>query len=418
MKPLLFVSLLASTWALTACAERERPKTISTEELAAMAKTARTTAAEVRGLALPEEGFGEAIASKAEIGAYLEARLDATDSSRLIRDAGRALEDLGALAPGTDLVAVMKKVTRDQVAGYYDWEKKTLYIADWMPQLVQQPVLVHEATHALQDAHFGLGRFMEPVPGGDDAQAAIQAVIEGDATLVMMQALVPDQSDARLDFTIALMVSATEQQIDQIDAPRFVSRSLVFPYTGGMQLARAVKKRGGWAAVDALYTDVPLSTEQVLHPEKYLDQPRDLPQRVVATVPETLTAAGWKPAFRGPQGELGLRILLRETLDLEAAAAAAAGWDGDEAVLLEREPGGATVTLIASVWDDEEQAREAADALRKTKLAPQALVQEGVRVAGLWGEPVTDAEAVVAEVARTLKATEAATFEALVGAAR
>ncbi|TNF24830.1 MAG: hypothetical protein EP329_24185, partial [Deltaproteobacteria bacterium] len=331
MKSLVAVSILVLVSTPLACAPRERPGKLSAAELAEMAQSARQTAERVRHLTLPEDGFTEAIASKAEIASYLDARFDETDASRLIRDAGRALEDLGALKPGTDLVAVMKRVTRDQVAGYYDWEKKTLYLADWMPRLMQEPVMVHETTHALQDAAFGLGRFMKPIEGGDDAQAAIQAVIEGDATLVMMEASLKETSAAGRELAYAMLLSAAEQQVGGIDAPRVVSESLLFPYTGGLRLARAVEKHGGWAAVDRMYSDVPLSTEQVLHPEKYLESPRDLPQRVVVKIPAALTAAGWTPVLRGPQGELGLRTVLRETLPPDEAAAAAAGWDGDEA---------------------------------------------------------------------------------------
>lgn len=417
MKPLLVVSILALISTPLACTPRERPGKLSAADLAAMAESARATAERVRDLTLPDDGFTEAIASKAEIANYLDARFDETDANTLIKNAGRTLEDLGALRPGTDLVAVMKRVTRDQVAGYYDWEKKTLYLADWMPRLLQEPVLVHETTHALQDAHFGLARFMKPIEGADDAQAAIQAVIEGDATLVMMEASMPKTSEAGRELAYAMMLSAAEQQVDAIDAPRVVSEALLFPYTGGLKLVRAVKKHGGWSAVNAMYTDVPLSTEQVLHPEKYLETPRDLPQRVTVKIPAALSEAGWTPAFRGPQGELGLRTVLRESLGLEAASAAAAGWGGDETVLLEKRAGGPTLTLLGSVWDDEAEAEAAEAALKQTKTPPQAIVRAGVRVAGVWGEPVPDAETIAREVARGLEAREAATFDALVGEA-
>ncbi|PKN56468.1 MAG: hypothetical protein CVU56_16035 [Deltaproteobacteria bacterium HGW-Deltaproteobacteria-14] len=408
MKPLLLVLTLMILLP-GACGGRE----VSEEELAAMAATAREKAERVRGLSLPAAGFTEAVASKDEVASYLDARLTKTGARAQIALAGRLLEDLGAVAPNTDLAGIVERLTREQIAGYYDWEKKTLYLADWMPRFLQEPVLVHETTHALQDAHFDLGRFMTPIPGGDDAQAAIQSVIEGDAMLTMMEDLLPKKSPAGREMAYGMMVGATEQQIAALDAPRVVTEGLIFPYTAGMQLVRAVRDRGGWAAVNRMYEDVPLSTEQVIHPRKYLDAPRDLPQRVAVTVPAGLTAAGWAVAYRGPQGELGWRIVLSAALARDVASKAAEGWDGDELVLLERSAGGPTITLMASVWDDEREAEEATVAMRATKVPPRAIVRDGARVAGLWGEAVADAEGLAREVLETMQADEVATFDAL-----
>ena len=419
MKPLSLVLTLVLL-APAACAPREAPgmKPLTAEELAAMASAARDKAERVRGLTLPAAGVKEAVATRVEVAAYLDERLTETGARAQIALAGRMYEDLGAVAAGTDLVEVVERITGEQIAGYYDWEKKTLYLADWMPRILQEPVLVHETTHALQDAHFGLGRFMTPIAGADDAQAAIQAVIEGDAMLTMVEDYLPKGEGVRRELAYGMMVAATEQQIAGLDAPRVVTEGLVFPYTAGMQLVRSVWKGGGWAAVNRLYEDVPLSTEQVIHPERYLETPRDLPQRVTVTVPSALAAAGWSVAYRAPQGELGWRIVLSAALERAVAAKAADGWDGDEAVLLEREAGGPTITLVASVWDDEREAEEAEAALRGTKVPPTAVVRDGARVAGLWGEAVADAEGLARDVLATMKADEVATFDALTGVTR
>lgn len=412
----LVPGLLLVPWLLAASACGGHA--VSDAELTAMAKDARATAERVRGLKLPDDGsFKEAVASRDELATYLDERLNATDAREELLETGRVLEDLGALAPGTDLAAAWMKAVKDQVAGYYDWEKKTLFLADWMPRLMQEPILVHETTHALQDAHFGLARFMTPIKGAEDAQAAIQALIEGDASLAMAEALLPKTSEAGRELSYSMIIAAAQQQVGQIDAPPVVAESLLFPYAGGMQLARMAWKRGGWPAIDRMYDDVPLSTEQVIHPEKYLDTPRDLPERVTLAVPRSLTAAGWKVAYRGPAGELGWRIVLGPGMDAETAHRAAAGWDGDETVLLEQTPGGPTITLVGSVWDDETEAREAEAAFARTKVPPRAVVRVGARVAGVWGEPMDAANALAQELVDTMKAREVATFAALSGPA-
>ena len=386
---------------------------ISEDELAALAAEAHTTASRVRGLSAGPGAFKEAIASREEVERYIGERFRATDAATLYRSTGRILEDLGALGAGVDLAEAVQRAVTREVAGFYDWERKTLFIADWIPRMLQLPILVHEVTHALQDAHFGLGRFMTPKAGADDAQAAAQALIEGDATLVMVLALLPDPEDAPgVDAAIAMVVSSAEQQVAQIDAPPVVAEALVFPYNAGLTLARAVQRARGWAGLDRLYADPPLSTEQVLHPEKYLDTPRDQPQRVVAPVPAALAAGGWREAHRAVLGEFGVRMVLRiGGGDLSAAKVGAAGWDGDEALLLERAAGGESLTLVTSVWDDEAEAKEAEEALRRMARPPVAMARAGLRVAGLWGAAEPRAQEAVEEALRTASAREARHFE-------
>ena len=50
--------------------------------------------------------------------------------------------------------------------------------------LVNDMLLAHELTHALQDQHFNLRRFEKWPHGDSDAELAAHALIEGDATLM------------------------------------------------------------------------------------------------------------------------------------------------------------------------------------------------------------------------------------------
>src|SRR5256885_9937378 len=61
--------------------------------------------------------------------------------------------------------------------------------------------------------------------------------------------------------------------------PRYLQDSLMFPYDGGLAFVNALYARlHGWALVDyALRRRRPSSTEQVLHPVKYLADERPLP---------------------------------------------------------------------------------------------------------------------------------------------
>src|SRR6266480_4220796 len=78
------------------------------------------------------------------------------------------------------------KLLTEQVAGYYDSKTREFHLADWLELEGQKPVMAHELTHALQDQHFNLRRFEKWPHGDSDAELAVHALIEGDATLAMM----------------------------------------------------------------------------------------------------------------------------------------------------------------------------------------------------------------------------------------
>ena len=129
---------------------------------------------------------------------------------------------------------------------------------------MEQLLLAHELTHALQDQRLDLDRRMKGLRDSTDALLALQAVLEGEATIVMTDALVESvPGDARE----ALGSDPVEQILDGLDnpaavegadgVPEFFVKELVFPYAAGTAWVRQKKKEGGWAAVDAVYGHLP-----------------------------------------------------------------------------------------------------------------------------------------------------------------
>jgi hypothetical protein len=133
--------------------------------------------------------------------------------------------------------------------------------------------MAHELTHALQDQHFNLRRFQKWPHGDSDAQLAAHSLIEGDATLAMMVYMAKNPLVA-LAFTRSLNTGVSTEQFNQ--APRALRESLIFPYLQGSQWATSVYKRDGFAGLSKAFTNLPLSTEQILHPEKYFANERPL----------------------------------------------------------------------------------------------------------------------------------------------
>src|SRR5947207_11930205 len=100
-----------------------------------------------------------------------------------------------------DLQTFLLALLHEQVAGYYDPKTKTVNLLDWVDVEQQRPVLAHELTHALQDQSFGLEKWMKAGAGdvaanrkdstqadieSDEAAAARQAVVEGQAMVVLI----------------------------------------------------------------------------------------------------------------------------------------------------------------------------------------------------------------------------------------
>jgi hypothetical protein len=183
------------------------------------------------------------------------------------------------------------KLLTEQVAGYYDARIREFHLADWLELESQKPVMAHELTHALQDQHFNLRRFEKWPPGDSDAELAAHALIEGDATLAMTIYMAKNPMVA-LAFSRSLTMGVATEQYDQ--APRAMRETLIFPYINGLEWATQLYKRGGWPTVSNAFTRLPLSSEQILHPEKYFNYER--PVKVVLPDVSSLLNASQKAA--------------------------------------------------------------------------------------------------------------------------
>jgi hypothetical protein len=156
--------------------------------------------------------------------------------------------------------------------------------------------------------------------------------------------------------------TTSTQKIDS--APRALRESLTFPYEQGMAWVRQLYTRGGWKAVDAAFKDLPQSTEQIMHAEKYFAH--EAPVKVEVPDLSHALGAGWRRIDTDVNGEWGYFQILDEFLkDEKASRQAAAGWGGDRYALYENARTHETMLEQVSVWDTEQDAREFYDAYVK-----------------------------------------------------
>ncbi|HYE15868.1 MAG TPA: hypothetical protein VD968_15605, partial [Pyrinomonadaceae bacterium] len=264
--------------------------------------------------------------TREEIERMLIRNLDENSSPEELRVSELALERLGMFPEDFRLREFLIKLLTEQVAGYYDPKKQHFYLADWIDLDGQKPVMAHELTHALQDQHFNLRRFEKWPEHESDSELAAHALVEGDAMVLMTQYIM--RSPMRQLAMLKSLVTGGAGSTAVFDAaPRVLRETLVFPYTQGGAWVGQVYNRGGWEAVSAAYSNLPKSTEQILHPEKYFEG--EAPQKVA---PKDLSAAlgkGWKLADHDVNGEWGYFLLVDEFLKArEVSQKASAGWGG------------------------------------------------------------------------------------------
>lgn len=268
-----------------------------------------------------------------------EARLDALVLSQLgLIDAEQDLHDLY-----TDLLT-------EQVAGFYDsLEEELLVVCGSGFGGLEIFSYAHEYVHALQDQTFDLEaglNFSEEACELDGERCfALRALIEGDASLLQEQWLRTYADATTLESLLASLGNLDSPVFES--APEYVQAELTFPYLSGLSFVRTLYLDGGWAAVDAAYQNAPLSSEQILHPERY---PRDLPVRLTSPATSADLTDGWKVSFQDVLGEWAILQVLLSFLPTEAAQEAAGGWGGDLLFLLENTTGDAAIVLITQ-WD-------------------------------------------------------------------
>ncbi|HEY5667475.1 MAG TPA: hypothetical protein VIV64_12225 [Gammaproteobacteria bacterium] len=329
--------------------------------------------------------------SRAEFERYIASEMDRTLPADRAGVYGRVVNKLGLYRGPIidDMAGMVTLLATSQAAAYYNPDESAFYVllAD-APLGMLAPIYAHELYHGMQDQYWDLDVYLlDGVSDGlnDDEMLARQAVVEGEATYVMTLWLLREMSGQvpsgfALDVAVNLQTQMDSNALRELaasgivpggldpsleaslaamdDIPLFMLETMLGAYIKGMGFVHHVV-RGDWDRAARLYTDPPSSSEQILHPEKWLE--RDDP--VAIEFPDLSGAEsleGWTLLDSNVIGEFQWRIIFDEFGMSESSNAAAAGWDGDRFAVLER--GEATLLLLYTTWDSEADAEEFASA--------------------------------------------------------
>ena len=359
--PMRNTIVVTSLAALAACAggapitEADRAILEQADAIAAKVSAARE---------LPlKRPIAKEVMAREELGAMLERELEGEDGKKEIDAEQRFLRAVGLLPRDSDLGALYRALLGSQIAGYYDPKDRTLRCISSDIAVLQRLTLVHEIYHGLQDQYFPLDPLMKGAEGVDltnDAARARQALVEGDAqhfTMSVYAAQHADEirSDVANESGRELFGFGLEQALAQAAMPPYFLENLGWAYTAGAEFVAAVRADMGWAGVAEAFAKPPRSTEQIVHPEKYL-RGGDEPIAVVAAAPAF--ARGWRELGRDTQGEATIAALLGNLgQDPIRAKRGSQGWGGDQALILET-PAGAELLVWRLAWDSENDAAE------------------------------------------------------------
>jgi hypothetical protein len=322
----------------------------------------------IRGLK-PTHPVQRQFIDKAELRTLMTQQFDKDTPPAYLAANEQLYKALGLIPATTNLRDLSLDLLSGGVAGFYRSDEGKLYVVSKSggPGPNERFYFSHEYNHALQDQNFTVFKDQDGVLDQSDQSLARASVYEGDSTLLMTQWAAGNlnQSDL-LDVVAAASDPVVQAVMDR--TPAILRDTLSFPYTSGFGFVTAAQTKGGWPGVDALYSKMPASTEQIIHADKYaageapiaVALPKDLASRL---------GAGWSVPLQDTFGEYQLSIWLRENgVHAADVSPAAAGWGGDRLAVMQG-PDGAWAVAMDTEWDSEADAKEfekAASAAVKT----------------------------------------------------
>ncbi len=274
--------------------------------------------------------------------------LDGDIDEEALDEFARVLRSLYLINTTEELKSAYVDSLSGLVLGYYDFEAKEMVLIDRGSSTAYDSLtLSHELTHALQDQHFDLGNFT-----GDsfDESNARDALVEGDATVLMMQYFQSMPTSEQMELISSM------GNFDYPDTIYVLDKLLNFPYIEGMvfvqQLHDEPQGWGNWDDVNLAYSNPPVSTEQVLHFEKYLSG--EMPLQIDVFIPDNIS--GLDLTLNDTLGEYMVSIMLENYIPTSMAEEAAAGWGGDRFFYYENEDDWLSCWVIE--WDTYSDANE------------------------------------------------------------
>jgi len=300
-----------------------------------------------------------------QVNQYLKEQIRQSVKPDEIRAEEMTLKKFGFAPANFDLKQTTIDLLTEQAAAFYDFKRKKLFISDWATVNMRDVALIHELAHALADQNFNIQKFTNKGADTSESSLAREAVVEGQASWLMLEVGARRSGKTLADPRIAREYLTTPDETQPGEypvfnkAPLYLRRTLMFPYDEGEKFQQAVFLRDGKPAFARVFREPPISTAQIEHPERYFEHiplaSPDLPK----------PAKHSRPFVSGSMGELETRILLEQYVGSDSAEALGPLLKGADYRVDETKPGHRMTLVYASQWADEEAATRYFEAYRK-----------------------------------------------------
>jgi hypothetical protein len=277
---------------------------------------------------------------------YIRDKFDEDEGAKRLQKNEIVLKKFGFLDRDFSLKPFLLALLKEQVEAYYDAKTKTVNLLDWVDIDEQKPVLAHELTHALQDQHIDLDKFNDQTPDNvstnssedtdhlakDELDTARDAVVEGQATAVMMDYILKPMGKSLvkdpeiMDLVKGQMATAENSPV-LARAPILLSESLLFPYREGLSFEQDVwMDQGQGAAFAGALDHPPTSSWEIINPREF--EKHGIPSIPLLPNIHPLVDPLYKPYDIGQVGQLDLHILAEIFGGDSAARDLTPAWNG------------------------------------------------------------------------------------------
>lgn len=241
------------------------------------------------------------------------------------------LNIMGFMSNKIPFIRSLYRMNSNNAGAFYDEDRNKLIVMSKFRKSrdpLNLLILVHELRRMVQENHYSLHMKCNVYSDFDDRKLAVTSASIGDAMLIMSLyakaytpfTIEPGVSDSGYYSDSLLTFSPLKFSYNLEGIPEVLKKYRIMPYIYGLRFVFNVLQKKKMKGLLKILSDPPISSEQVLHPKKYLknEKPDNLE---IKYNPE-----GYSLFHSGVIGEYLLNILLMKRGLYKDSAL---GWDGD-----------------------------------------------------------------------------------------
>jgi hypothetical protein len=263
------------------------------------------------------------------------------------------LKQFQIIGAESNLKDLLRNSFYDQTYGFYDPKTKNLVIMERTANQIVATILLHELMHAAQDSAVDLQKYQDRHCGTLDSCLAAMSLVEGQAMaidlLLRIEQNLKDKTSGEILKTVYERMQTPGNEAPTGDQTDFLTQVKLFPYSEGIKFV--IGRRLDNRSFSAMFEQAPVSTAQILHPEKFQADRKPLATELSGKKEALGKLPGVKLLMDTALGEYYIRAILGQKLKDDPAKIreAAAGWAGETIFVFRNDHG--NFFVWETLWD-------------------------------------------------------------------